>query len=36
MLCRCICLQTFKRDIFLKLLQLDICKPTHLHHSVLL
>jgi len=29
-------LQTSDRDIFMKLLQLDVCKPTRLHHLFLL
>ena len=32
---RCIGLQTFKRNIFSRL-ELNVCKPTHLHHSFLL
>ena len=35
-LCRRIGVETFKRDIYAKLPQLDFCKPTRLHHSFFL
>jgi len=34
-LCRQIGLQTSNSDIFAKLSRLEVCKPTHLHHSFL-